>query len=69
MPKAGCELFLIDGKVCAFGGYGTPPDPEEKQPHSEYHREEGLYEIGHTNEFHSYSLQKGTVESAVLLEL
>ena len=69
MPKAGCELFLIDGKVCAFGGYGTPLDPEEKQPHSEYHREEGLYEIGHTNEFHSYSLQKGTVESAALLEL
>lgn len=67
MPKSGCELVVIDGKLCVFGGYGTPTSQVDSlQPYSEYHREEGLYDKGHTNEFHFYSLQKGDQESAVI---
>ena len=60
MPKSGCEVVVMDDKLCLFGGYGTPADPPGTlQPKSKFDREEGLYRKGHTNEFHFYSLRRG----------
>ena len=56
MPKRGCGIVFVDGRLWLFGGYGKLPSGPTQQLGAQYQEEGGMV---YTNELHLYDLSEG----------